>query len=185
MKTQQFLFDYFSFDCLKFERCHHFTSQFFIWKSRTWFLACLYTTENTLRQQNRAVPWPPRFCCEGSSATATRQSSSPASAQGRWTFSWRHRALPKPAGHGAQWRHPDPSEPPTSELGRGPTKPHRGPGEERHNGLTLTDTWTSCFLSAITLIKALFHSGVTQTRCCSHWHSYRLKTIIFFPSKRS
>lgn len=99
--------------------------------------ACLYTIENTLRQQNRAVPW---LCCEGSSATATRQSSSPASAPGRWTFSWRHRALPKPAGHGAQWRHPDPSEPPTSELCRGPTKPHREPGEERHNGLTLTDT---------------------------------------------
>lgn len=111
--------------------------------------ACLYTIENTLRQRNRAVPWPPWFCCKGSSATATRQSSSPASVQGRWTFSWRHRALPKPAGHGVQWHHPDPSEPPTSKLCRGPTKPHWEPGEERHNGLTLTDTQATWFSARI------------------------------------
>lgn len=93
--------------------------------------ACLYMIENTIRQEHGAVPWPPWFCWKGSSATAAWQSSSPASVQGRWTFAWRRRALPKPAGHGVQWRRPDPSEPPTSKPCRGPTEPHWEPGEEK------------------------------------------------------
>lgn len=60
---------------------------------------------------------------------AGQQSSSPASAQGRWTSSLRRQAPPEPAGHGALQRHPGLSEPPTSELGTGPTKHHREPGE--------------------------------------------------------
>ena len=60
---------------------------------------------------------------------AGQQSSFPASAQGRWTSSSHHQAPPEPAGHGALQLHRGLSEQPTSELGTGPTKHHREPGE--------------------------------------------------------
>lgn len=61
--------------------------------------------------------------------TAGRQSSSPASAQGRWTSSLCHRVPPEPAGHAAPQCHLGQSEQPTSEPGTCPTEHHWEPGE--------------------------------------------------------
>lgn len=82
--------------------------------------------------QNKVLQLP-RSCWKRSWAMATQQSSSPASVQGRWTFSLHHPALPEPAGHGGQWHDPDRSERPIWEPCTGLTKPHWEPGKQRDN----------------------------------------------------